>query len=332
MATRSEDYHYTYTLPFCSLCLEPVDLQDVNSFLAVSSCSGPGRANWSTFGGMHYLCIGRTAATMIQRSGKLPDLYLLHPYCNSVMPPISACRRSLFSCIRDLDPTLNETTKPRDWPWRKSSRTYAPALRAVISGLPEFQLVKQMVELRVRAFKCVTERLPLEIADMILDYLPVELAVALSCISAGYITSSSLSRLRCDPIARRLEQAFDILGHPRRQLQSGRVKLAQEMMAQFVKLGGCWYLEGLHPSTKQREAGREHIIFQHDSNQKPYIGIQVNEFGITHIALGTSGGEPQWISPNAPSKHVECFQDLVNAEAYHDVFVVSDVRISHQSW
>jgi hypothetical protein len=330
MANSDENYNYTYTHLNCSLCRESIDVEDVDSFLAVSSSSGPGGANWMVLQGMRYLCIGRAAASTIQRPDRLPGVYLVHPYCNGIMPSDSLCRRSLFDCIRDLSQNLNETIMPREWPWQKSSTVYAPALRAIISGSAEFGPVKHLDQHRLLFCERIKQRLPLEIFDMILQWLPLELALVLDCVSAKKITLSSLRRLRHDPVASRLERAFHVFGHPKTQLQFGKVEMKQEMVAHFVKIGGQWYLQRLLPNTKQGGAGQNQIVFQHKSNREPYISVQVNEFGITHIAFAINAGKPLWISPNVANKQIKCFQDRGNVKGYHTIFVVSDVSMPRE--
>jgi hypothetical protein len=327
MANSDENHDYTYTHLNCSLCRESIDVEDVESFLAVSCSSDPGGASWKVLQGMRYLCIGRAAASTIQRSDRPPGVYLVHPYCNGIMPSASRRRRSLFDCIRDLGPNLNETIVPRDWPWKKSATVYAPVIRAIISGRAKFGPVKQMVKLRLHACKRIKQRLPLELFDMILQWLPLELALALDCVSAKAITLSSRRRLRHDPVARRLERAFHVFGHPKRQLQFGEVEMKQEMVAQFVEIGGQWYLQSLLPNTKQGGTGQNQIVFRHNSNREPYVSVQVNEFGITHIAFSINAGKPLWISPNVAKKHIKCFQDRGNVKGYHTIFVVSDVSM-----
>ena len=188
MANSDEDYYYTYTHLNCSLCRESIDVEDVDSFLAVSCSSGPGGASWKVLQGMRYLCIGRAAASTIQRSDRPPGVYLVHPYCNSIMPSASLCRRSLFDCIRDLGPNLNESIMRRDWPWKESGQVYAPVLRAIISDSAKFDPVKRIVKIRSHACERLRQWLPLELFDMILQWLPLELALVLDCVSAKGIT------------------------------------------------------------------------------------------------------------------------------------------------
>jgi hypothetical protein len=96
--------------------------------------------------------------------------------------------------------------------------------------------------MRLHAILTVRNRLPIEVVDMILDYLPLELALALEHLS-GISRESSLRRLRCDPITRRLERASQVFKHEGLiQHKTSKIKLEPRMRAQFVEFRGKWYL------------------------------------------------------------------------------------------
>lgn len=62
-----------------------------------------------------------------------------------------------------------------------------------------------------------------------------------------------------------------------------------EISMAFIKFDR-WYLRSLHTSTEQNleTMDQDHIKqipFQHGRNHNHYIAVQVNEFGITHIAF-----------------------------------------------
>lgn len=170
---------------------------------------------------------------------------------------------------------------------------------------------------------------------MVLDYLPPELALTMDCLSDG---KQCLRRLRQDPIASRLERAFQVLKHEVRDVrhQPLEIKLETEMRAQFVEISDQWYLQDLYPNERQEkavhgqgQAGRvEQLVFRHNHDREPYITVQANEFGITHIAFHSEEGTVKWISPNADRK-AAFFQDGSSAKRYDSVYVVSDVRGQH---
>jgi len=327
---ENTDLSITFFAPGCALCHQHLDATDVKSFFAVSACHpNPGCAEWRELDGLRYLCIGRAAADTIGIYGELPGVYLVHSYCEYTVAT-TLQRRSLFDCIRALGPVLHEApSPPRAWPWSRSSTVYAEALHAIISDT-DMDTIHQKVAMRLRVMKIVTRtRLPLELIDLILDYIPLELALTLYILSGGS-RSSCLRRLRCDPIASRLERASEVLQHESRKTKqhSQKIDLSSNMEAQFVQVAGQWYLQDLYSAARQKsiDHGRvERIAFQHNHTRKPYIAVRVNEFGITHIAFDLEAGRPKWIGIDRIHGQVEFFQDQSNAERYDSVIVSFDV-------
>jgi hypothetical protein len=174
------------------------------------------------------------------------------------------------------------------------------------------------------------EWLPSEVLEMVLDYIPLELVLALEYLS-GRGRRVCLRRVRQDPVASRFEHASQVLRHRTRQVQRphGEIKLGKEMIAQFLEISGQWYLQDLYPNGKQEEAQLERtkqLSFTHDYNRVPYIAVQVNEFGITHISFRMEAGRVEWISPNEIDEKADFFQDTSSAKRYDSVSVSSDVR------
>lgn len=170
----------------CALCRQFLDPEDVNSFLAVSACHpSPGRAEWKEIDWSHLLCIGHAAASRIGVFDELPGVYLVHPCCNNVIATPNN-NRSFFDCCRALGPVLHETHAPlRLWPWSMSCVVYGPVLRAIISGTADLSPIRDKVRVRLDVFTVTKERSPAELSDMVLDYLPPELALTMDCLSDG---------------------------------------------------------------------------------------------------------------------------------------------------
>jgi hypothetical protein len=345
----------------CALCNDLLDPKQVTLFVACSSSHpNPGRAEWRELGELRLLCLGHTAASQIGKFGELPGIYLVHSYCNDVIATAGR-RRSLFDCFRALSPVLHEKapTTRRIWPWSSSCVVYAPILRIVLSEIAKINAanvdfvsadasngghgiadttgaasLQNILKLRLDAIHIIKKALPAELSDMVLDYLPWELALALDHLSGG---KQCLRRLRQDPIGRRFDQAFQVLAHEKRdfQHQNDEVKLESEMTLQYVKLGDTWYLQDLYATATQVEGGQEQVkqvkqlAFRHNHDRQPYIAIQVNSIGITHIAFKSEGKWPKWISPNIVNRQQEFFQDRSSAKSFTVVAVISDVRDSH---
>jgi hypothetical protein len=155
-------------------------------------------------------------------------------------------------------------------------------------------LLQNILKLRLDAICIIKKALPAELLDMVLDYLSWELALSLDYLSSR---KQCLRRLRQDPIGRRFDQAFQVLAHKKRhfQHQNDEVKLESEMTPQYVKLGNTWYLQDLYATTTQVKGGQEQLkqvkqlAFRHNHNCQPYIAVQVNSIGITHIAFKLEG-------------------------------------------
>ncbi|KAF1358618.1 hypothetical protein EJ07DRAFT_156463 [Lizonia empirigonia] len=183
--------------------------------------------------------------------------------------------------------------------------------------------LRRKAENRLKVYRGASDRLPTELLSMILEYLPLEL-ILLGMLLERPTISLCLSFLRRDPIAARLERASQVLRYSKRDPKTAHVELQTQMIAQFIEIAGHWYLQGLGPHAGPEQAGKRSVMFNHNRDRRPYIAIQVNEFGITHIAFERKRGKPIWISPNTFNKLVECFQDSGNDESYDTLFVVSD--------
>ncbi|KAF2864701.1 hypothetical protein BDV95DRAFT_624400 [Massariosphaeria phaeospora] len=321
----------------CALCRQFLNPQDVTSFLAVSFCHpNPGRAEWREADGLRLLCLGYTTASSIMRTmGEPPGVYLVHPCCNAVITTANK-RRSLFDCLRALGPVLHEEGSPpqRIWPWPSSCAVYAPIVHDILSNpvgndTADTALIESRLNIRLRCIKIVKKNLPTELVDLILDNLPFELALALDRLNGG---RKCLQRLRQDSVARRFECAFQILGHEMRELRQvhGEIKLESDMIIQYVELGGRWYLKDLYAEKReetnsQEQAVRvERFVFRHSHDREPYVAVQVDDIGITHIAFDREGGQPKWISPNKINRHAAFFHDRSSAKRYDSVVVVHD--------
>jgi hypothetical protein len=345
----------------CALCNGFLDPKQETLFLACSpSHPNPGPAEWREVGGLRLLCLGHTAASEIGRFGELPGIYLIHLYCNGILPTAGR-RRSLFTCFRALSPVLHEKapTIRRIWPWSLSSVVYAPILRIIlwetakidaanadtvsadasngdqaIANTTGTASLQNMLKLRLDTICIIKRVLPAELSDMVLDHLPWELALALDHLSGG---KQCLRRLRQDPIGRRFDQAFQVLGHEQRDLQhqNDEVKLESEMTLQYLRLGDTWYLQELYATATQVKGDQKQVeqvkqlSFRHNHNRQPYIAVQVNDIGITHIAFESKGKWPEWISPNMVHRQLAFFQDRSSAKSFEVVTVMSDVRNPH---
>jgi hypothetical protein len=321
------DTNRPFYIAECALCLQDLETEDVESFLAVSPCHpNPGRAEWREVEGLRCLCVGSVAANEVTILGELPSVYLIHPYCNAVITAADR-HRTVFQCFRALGPILDGETPPtlRTWPWPLACTVYALVLHNN-SNKEAASMLQTKVQMRLHGIIVVKERLPLELSDMILDYLPFELALILDSLSGR----RCLNRLRQDPIARRFERAFQILGHEMKgfQHQGNQITLESEMSAQFVLIGGQWYLQDLNQTAKgSEERGHvKHLVFKHNKDRAPYIAVQVDDFGITHIAFNLEAGQPNWISPNNAKKQPAFFQDRSSNKEFQSVTVISDVR------
>jgi hypothetical protein len=87
------------------------------------------------------------------------------------------------------------------------------------------------------------------------------------------------------------------------------------MTAQFIELCGRWYLQDLYAKAKEEDYGQEQAVcirqlaFRHNHNRKPYLAVQVDGVGITHIAFYSEADWPRWISPNMNKRQAALFQD-----------------------
>lgn len=330
----------------CSLCRQNIDAGDITSFLAVSACQpDPARATWKEVDGLPLLCVGRVAAKKTATFGELPSVHLVHLCCYTVVAIVEK-HRTVFDCFRALSPVLRSETPstPRAWPWTSSCAVYAPILRKVLleatnTGNPigeaaDLKGLQVKIQSRLHVFAWIKTKLALELSEMILDYLPFELALALDNLSGG---AHCLLRLRQDPIAHRFERAIDVLGQRLRLFEhpSNQIKLASEMVADFVFIGGRWYLQDISAATHAHGAQEqaEHttqIRFQHTKDCTPYVALQIDEFGITHLALKSVASQPQWISPNAIDAQPVVFQDSSTERSFETVTVTSDVSAANR--
>jgi hypothetical protein len=174
---------------------------------------------------------------------------------------------------------------------------------------------------------------------MILDYLPFELALKLDTLTKHSLDGypRCLRRLRQDPIAHRFERVFEVLGQRLRVFKhlNNEIKLISEMSAQFLSVGGRSNLQDMGAAATQtcsiKQAGRTtQLQFHHVQDRAPYIAVQVDDFGMTHIALDSVAGQPQWISPNTVNKQPVCFQDRSSEKSFDSVTVISDVSGAHR--
>jgi hypothetical protein len=316
-----------------------VDVADVDTYLAVSACHpNPGYAKWRTDEEeARFLCLGHVAATNYGTIGDKPGLYLIHRCCNDVIADVRSAR-SLFDCVRALGPILQENlqTIQRTWPWTFFSNLYAPILRSIFSKTTgtktaAIESIRNKFEKRFRVITAMKKYLQLELSDMILDYLPCQLAVSLLALSGE---EPCFQRLRKDPIARRFELASQILGHKTRHTEN-KINLEAEMVLDWVKLGRHWILRDLFParqdiSGQTQSAQVQQSKFTHCHDRRPWIAIQVSEYGITHIAFEMEAGRPRWTSPNAVDSKAAFFQDSGSVERFDFVVVISDVRELHK--
>lgn len=353
MAVPLDPTKFTFVDSECALCRHLLNPQHVTSFLAVSSCHpDPGQADWREIEGRNWLCIGHTAAsTTIKRTG-LPGLYLVHTFCNNIVNRANKSR-TLFDCLRALGTVLHEETfRPRrTWLWPSSCEVYAPIIRDVLSkpnncGIADTDPIQSKLKTRLERTKIVKKNLAPELVDSILDYLPCELATALDRLSGG--GKSCLHRLRQDPVTRRLECASQILSHGKTELQHekielpfeegefhylySKVELKPDMVIEYVELGGRGYLKDVHGQRETNVQERAENVMQyairHRPDREPYIAVQVDDIGITHIPFDHDGGEPKWISPNKINRQAAFFQDRSNAKLYNSVVVISDVCLT----
>ena len=345
---------FTFVDSECALCRHLLDPQDVTSFLAVSSYHpDPGRADWREMEGCDWFCIGHTAASCTIKTTGLPGLYLVHTFCSDIVKTANKSR-SLFDCLRALGTVLHEESSPpqRTWPWPSSCSVYAPIIRDILSkpvnsGIADTAPIQSKLKRRLERTKTVKKSLPTELVDSVLDYLPFELAIALDRLTGG--KESCLHRLRQDPVARRFECASQILRHEKRELQHekielpleegefqhlyNKVELKPDMVVEYVMLGGRGYLKDIHARRETNGQERARKVMQytvrHSPDREPYIAVQVDDIGITHIAFDHEGGEPKWISPNKINRQAAFFQDRTSTKCYDSVFVIFDVRLTH---
>lgn len=347
---------FTFVDSECALCRHLLNPQDVISFLAVSSCQpDPGQADWREIEGCDWLCIGHTAASSTIKKPGLPGLYLVHAFCNDIVKTAHKSR-SLFDCLRALGTVLHEeSSRPqRTWSWPSSCVIYGPIIRDILSNpvycrIADTAPIRSKLKTRLERTKTVKKSLPAELVDSILDYLPFELAIALDRLSGG--EKGCVRRLRQDPVARRFECASQILRHEKTELQHEKLELSPEegefqnlyskvelkpdMVIEYVELGGRGYLKNFYAQreTNGQERTRKfmHYAITHNPDRKPYIAVQVDDIGITHIAFDHEWGEPKWISPNKINRQAAFFQDRGSAGGYDSVVVISDVRLTHLS-
>jgi hypothetical protein len=332
MDNDTSDFDSTFFICECALCRQPLKPQGADLFFAVSSSHpNPEPAVWKEDERLLY--VGSTKASMVCRSGEVPGVYLVHRCCSDIIMA-SNCR-PLFDCLRALGPVLNESpTQLRSWPWLSSCATYAPVLRAIFSRTDaDLETVQRKIGIRLTIFKRTMNWLPCELLEMVIDHIPLELAISLDYFSGRGI-SLCLHRIRQDTVASRLERASQVLRHNARQVERHHrtIRLEEKMVARFLEVSELWYLQDLYPDEKQEEAQTERfkqLPFTHDHNRIPYIAIQVNEFGITHVGFQLEAGKVKWISPNKDNGRADFFQDTGGAEQYDSVSVLSDVRRKH---
>jgi hypothetical protein len=327
----------TFYNPEC-LCGQSVDAEDVPSYLAVSSCHPhPGHATWrADEEGSRFLCLGNVAAWNVRDYGELPGLYLIHQCCYEIIAGVHGVR-PLFDCFRALGLVLHEiplTIQP-SIPWPFFFTVYAPILQVILSTTTKAKpAVKKSIlrifEEQIPFMNALKGHLPPELSNMILDYLPCPLAIILDHLSGG---TRCLRRLRQDPITRRFDLASQILRHEIKELRHlhGENRLESSMIIQYMKFDDGWLLEDLYAggdgeTSSKEQAGRVHFVYKHSHDRSPYIAVQVNDAGITHIAFVCEGGQPKWISPNKIHEKAAFFQDRSNIHRYDSVVVISDVR------
>lgn len=336
----------------CALCREYLNPEDGTTVFAVSSGHpDPGRAEWREEEGLHLLYLGGTAGSRTcGQVGELPGMYLIHPCCNDVIATANR-RRSLFDCLRSLGPVLHEEapTTQRTWPWSSSCVVYGPILGRIFSETMEADIanahitvaetvdiasLRDILKTRLDVFDIIKARVPVELSDMILDHLPFKLALALDYVSCG---SQCLRRLRQNPIASRFECAFQVLGLEVRKFQhyNKKIKLHSEMTAQFLELGGKWYLQDLYAKATKEIGGQgqvrriKRVTFEHNHDRSPYVAVQVDNVGITHIGFDLESKFPRWISPNKVNRRAAFFQDRSSAQRFETLIVISDERESY---
>jgi hypothetical protein len=260
----------------------------------------------------------------------------------------------LFDCIRVLGPVLHETPiniAPHPWAW--SDPVYAPVLRAVITATTNTTQYEEnkphlenMATLRSKIMKplevvmSMKVRLPTELSDAVFGWLPPCFALALELLSTSCL-ESCLRQFRRDPIARRFEHAYLILSHqPETHILWNRImdpvefKMPLSVTLTFIKAAGKYYLQSIATTGHVQESIPwklvERIVISHNRNCTPYIAVQVNDFGITHIAFESEGGRPKWVSPN-PSRRPSAFffQDQSQAAHFDSIFIISDASGFH---
>jgi hypothetical protein len=307
----------------CAFCRQPLHVTS-ESFLAVSACHPePGQAEWVD----GLLRIGSVTARLALGE---PNIYLLHPRCVGIVKN-EVGHQSYFNCARALQPILRKEPLRYASPYKQPTADYALVLRAIISGSPVNapELQKELHEC-LEIVDILKHQLPIEIIVMILGYLPLELALMLGCLSYG-VWEGNTQRLRHDPVASQLELAYQVLGYDKNILhtqQTRKIRLEPKMELHFKEFGGQWYLQHLCPSHAnftQEVATKGKILFDHNPNREPYIAVQANQFGITHIAFEMKEGRPQWISPNK-ARRLKFFQDTNSAKLYNLIVVISNVR------
>jgi hypothetical protein len=341
-------FHITFFRPICPLCLCSVDTEETTPFIAASaSHPNVGRAEWREVRGSRHLCLGSTAASKIAQFGASPGLYILHSPCHSILATADR-ERSFYECFRNLEPILHEESST----WQRKSPSSPNALLASIirdilsdfsdADLSQTNRIGGLTE-QLELVKIVKKALPREIVEAILDYLPFELALTLAHF--GVDRPESIRILRQDPVARRFECAFDILKCKATTFQGANdpINLQSNMTVQFVKLGGRWYLQDLIVGAKKEMDSQEkmsglgevkRIEYQPVTNQQisaPYVAVQVEDIGITHIALESVRNRPVWISPNKINKKAAFFQDRGSGNSDRNLKVTWDVRRVHLS-
>jgi hypothetical protein len=95
----------------------------------------------------------------------------------------------------------------------------------------------------------------------------------------------------------------------------------------FFELGGQQYLRDLLPGPISKDGIGERevaFLFDHNCDQKPYIAVHVDEFGITNIAFTLKAGVPNWVRSHDKQQTSEFFQDTGDEYSYNSVFVISN--------
>jgi hypothetical protein len=169
-----------------------------------------------------------------------------------------------------------------------------------------------------------------------LIFYPPDLGISLAFLDKESL-KDCLTRLRRDPVSRQLERVFRVsvvmhqrqitLEHKKRGTIIERLPTEPKMLARFFELGDQYYLRDLlpgHAGDYKIDKGEVAIRFEHDCNQKSYIAVHVDAFGITNIAFTSKAGIPHWLRPDAKSQKSEFFQDEGDGKCHNSLCATSD--------